>query len=85
MDKSSQTNYSGEERQKNVQGIFRVQNAERFAHCHLLLIDDVMTTGSTLRALAGVFKGIEDVKISVAVLALAESGMKHVFPTHVRE
>ena len=59
-----------EERAKNVQGAFRVAHPERLAGCHLLLVDDVLTTGSTMRAcIQAIVKAVPDCRISVAVLA----------------
>lgn len=69
----SQTRKSAYERWENVAGIFRVDHPERYAGKHLLLIDDVLTTGSTITACADAFAGIEGLRISV--LTLAKAGM----------
>ena len=47
-----QVEFSGHERIKNVQGAFRVKHPEKLCGKRVLLIDDVMTTGSTLRECA---------------------------------
>ena len=39
---------------------------------HVLIIDDVLTTGSTTTACADVFHEVEGVRISVLTLAVAE-------------
>lgn len=47
--------YSSDERAKNMQGVFvlkRIVDYSYFRDAHLLLVDDVMTTGATLREAA---------------------------------
>lgn len=61
------------ERPRNVEGAFAVRHPERLAGRHLLLVDDVMTTGSTLLSCAGeVVRVVPDCRISVAVLAVSQ-------------
>ena len=48
----TQTQLTAEERQANVAGAFRVNDASRLRTAHLILVDDVVTTGSTLNACA---------------------------------
>ncbi len=48
----SQSKLSAEERIKNVQGAFKVQDARIVKNKVLILVDDVLTTGSTLNACA---------------------------------
>jgi predicted amidophosphoribosyltransferase len=62
---------SKEQRAKNLQEVFVVQNMERISQwATVLLVDDVTTTGSTLLQLARVIKKQrKDVKIWGAVLA----------------
>lgn len=50
---------------------FRVDHPERYAGKHILLVDDVLTTGSTVTACADAFAGVEDLRISVLTLAKA--------------
>jgi ComF family protein len=59
-----QTSLSGKQRQSNLKGAFKVVRVERHWQ-HLVLIDDVMTTGATVKELASVFKaaGIEQVDV----------------------
>ena len=76
---SSQARKSRRERAGNVEGAFVVRHPECLAGCHVLLVDDVMTTGSTLMACAGeMLARIEGVKISIAALAVSrhELGLK---------
>ncbi len=59
-----------EERWENVEGAFAVRNPQKLRGRHLLLVDDVLTTGATITAFAEVIaREIPDCKISVAVLA----------------
>ena len=67
----TQTKRSRYERWMNVEGIFAVSGSEKLKGKHILLVDDVITTGSTLEACAGELLKIEDVKVSVAALAVA--------------
>jgi ComF family protein len=67
----TQTKRSRYDRWMNVEGIFSVNDPERLKGKHILLIDDVITTGSTLEACACELLKIEDVKVSVAALAVA--------------
>jgi ComF family protein len=66
----SQTKKGVYERWKNTQGIFQVKNIECFEDKHLLLVDDVLTTGSTLEACAQALLKCSNVKISILTLAI---------------
>ena len=68
---STQTKKSREERWENVKDIFDVKNGERLKGRHILLIDDVLTTGATLMAAGITLSKIENIKISVATAACA--------------
>lgn len=69
----TQTRKSAFERWENVDGIFVLCRPERFAGKHVLLIDDVLTTGATVTACADAFKEVEGMRISVLTLAVAGS------------
>jgi predicted amidophosphoribosyltransferase len=69
---STQTKKNRFERWENVENIFAVQNPEEFKGKHILLSDDVITTGSTLEACAAELLKIEGVKVSTATLAFAD-------------
>lgn len=66
----TQTSRRSSERWGNVDGIFRVRNAERFSGKHILLVDDVLTTGATIiSATESILSCSAECKISVAALA----------------
>ena len=69
----SQTNKTRMERFENVSNSFEVQNYTDIQAKHILLIDDVITTGSTLEACAiKLLEVIEGSKLSVLTLAAAD-------------
>jgi predicted amidophosphoribosyltransferase len=68
----SQTKRTRFDRWKNVENIFGVDNPEQIKGNHILLTDDVVTTGSTLEACASELLKISEVKVSIATLAYAD-------------
>ena len=68
---STQTKKSREERWDNVKDIFDIKDYGRLKEKHILLIDDVLTTGATLMAAGTTLSQIPDIKISVATAACA--------------
>lgn len=69
---STQTKKTRFERWENVEGIFSLLRPEELNGQHILLIDDVITTGSTLEACAYQLLKVNDVKVSIASLAFAD-------------
>lgn len=69
---STQTKKTRLERWQNVEGIFDVNNPESFMGKHILLVDDVATTGATLEACAVPLLNFENTKVSIATLAYAD-------------
>ncbi|MHC1777323.1 MAG: ComF family protein [Lentimicrobium sp.] len=67
----TQTRKSRFNRWENVKEIFRVNDPGRQADKHVLLVDDVITTGSTLEAAGHELFRIPGIKISVASIACA--------------
>lgn len=67
----TQTRLSTEERKRNVEGIFRLMNPAMIANKHVLLVDDVLTSGSTLTSCAQELCKAENVRISVMSLFVA--------------
>ena len=54
---------------ENVEEIFKVIAPEKLRGRHILLVDDVVTTGSTLEACANKILEVPDTKVSVATIA----------------
>jgi ComF family protein len=67
----TQTKMTKEERWKNVSGKFVITDLESLKNKHVLLIDDVITTGSTIEACGEVLLTVEGLRLSIAVLAKA--------------
>ena len=67
----TQTHKSAEERFKNVKDIFEVRYADELEGKHILLIDDVLTTGATLESCAQQLECIPGITISAATAACA--------------
>ncbi|MGC9355323.1 MAG: ComF family protein [Mariniphaga sp.] len=69
---STQTRKNRFERWQNVEGIFGIKHPGEFSGKHILLVDDVVTTGSTLEASAFQLLKIEDTRVSIATLGFAD-------------
>jgi predicted amidophosphoribosyltransferase len=65
----SQTRKSRFRRWENVKEIFAVSDLKALENKHILLVDDVLTTGATIDACATELLKIKGVTISVAALA----------------
>lgn len=72
--KESQTHLTRLERKDNVDGSFVLTDSEAISNKHVLLIDDVITTGATTKACIEAMQDAENVKISI--LSLAYAGRK---------
>ncbi len=68
----SQTGLSALEREKNIEGAFQV--AKGVVARHLLLVDDVVTTGATMAAAASALRrgGVERISLAAVALAIKE-------------
>ncbi|MGB0849627.1 MAG: ComF family protein [Bacteroidia bacterium] len=68
---STQTKKNRYERYINAKEIFKVTEPELLEGKHILLIDDVITTGATIEACGAALLDVKGVKLSVATLAVA--------------
>ena len=66
----TQTHKNKEDRWQNVQGLFLLEENEGFEGKHILLIDDVLTTGSTAIACLKQLQKIPNVRLSFLSLAV---------------
>ncbi len=72
-DTESQTHKTRSERINNMENAFAVKNYREIQGKHILLCDDVLTTGATLEACALALLRENDVKISLATIGIAVS------------
>ena len=68
---SSQTNKGRIERASNVKGVFKLIDVEKIKDAHVLIVDDVVTTGATICSLGQELRKVEGVKISVVSVGFA--------------
>ena len=61
------------QRAAQIKNAFSVVDSSVFAQKHLLLVDDVVTTGTTLSEATNSLLQIEDVQVSVATITFAKS------------
>lgn len=71
IDNPSQTKLSKYNRWENVDGIFTLTTPSKYANKHILLIDDIITTGATIEASAKALLKAKHIKISVATIGEA--------------
>lgn len=69
----TQTKKSREERWQNVKDIFELKNPLKLQGKHVLLVDDVLTTGATLMSAGKALFKVDGIKISVATVACASN------------
>ena len=65
----TQTRKSRYERWENIQGVFDANHTTELENSHILLVDDVFTTGATIEGCINALCDIKGIKISVATLA----------------
>jgi ComF family protein len=71
FESESQTKKSRYRRWQNVESIFQLRDTSNLAGKHILMVDDVITTGATLEACAQTLLQLPNVKISIATIAYA--------------
>lgn len=69
----TQTKITREHRWENVQSIFNLVNKEKIKDKHILLIDDVLTTGATLIECAKELQKEPSVRVSILTLAFVRA------------
>lgn len=65
----TQTHKNRIERWYNMEGRFELQDAEAISNKHILLVDDVITTGATLEACGSTLLKIKNTRLSILTLA----------------
>jgi predicted amidophosphoribosyltransferase len=68
----TQTRKNRAERWQNVAGSFQVNPDRVGSYGHLLLVDDVVTTGATLEACGAAILGAGNTRLGIATLAYAD-------------
>lgn len=68
---ATQTHKSRFARYENMQEVFAVINPDRLAGKHVLLVDDIVTTGSTFEACAQQLLKVPGLQLSIAAIAYA--------------
>lgn len=69
----SQTQLSRHERQENVDDMFELRDGSLLQDKHILLVDDICTTGATLMACIEVLKDIPGIHLSVLTLGFTKT------------
>ena len=67
----TQTIRSRIERWRNVEGIFETGDCHALEERHILLVDDVITTGSTIDACVTALSVVPGIRVSVVAMAVA--------------
>ncbi len=67
----SQTEMSRAERLENLKNTFKLADASSLSGKHVLIVDDILTTGATIEAAASLLSK-HNAKVSVAVLAVGQ-------------
>jgi ComF family protein len=71
VETNTQTKKRKYQRWENVEGIFELRDPERLINKHILVVDDVITTGATIEAAWQCVKNVDGIRISVAAIAFA--------------
>jgi len=74
VDTATQTKKRKFQRWENVEGIFKVKDQAALVNKHILLVDDVITTGATIEASWSALRHVPGISVSVASIAFAAKG-----------
>lgn len=68
----TQTSLTAGQRQANLSGIFTLRHPARYTHSHILLLDDICTTGATLQsALQAITQAAPTCRVTILALCAA--------------
>ena len=67
----SQVNKKRLARWTNSDELFTLKNIEAIDNKHILVVDDIITTGATLEACISILNQAKNIKISIATMAIA--------------
>lgn len=70
--RQTQTRLTDTERLANVEHAFRLVRPELLCGHHILLLDDVVTTGATMSACASVFRSIPQIRVSLCSVGFVD-------------
>lgn len=71
--KGSQTELSRWDRQENVEDVFSLRDADSLRGRHVLLIDDIITTGATVCACARELLKVDGVRVSILAFGYSKT------------
>ena len=74
IDTDTQTHKGHSDRWKNTEGIFQITNPTILKGKHILIVDDVSTTGATLHACISALFTVSSVHVSVFALSATKEG-----------
>ncbi|MFH4966824.1 ComF family protein [Gaetbulibacter sp. M240] len=67
----SQVKKTRSERAQNINDLYALERPQELSGKHILIVDDLITTGATLEGCINILKQAENVKISIATMAIA--------------
>lgn len=67
----TQTKKNRSERWQNNPKLYQLDHPEILVNKHILIVDDLITTGATLEGCISVLKQVKNIKISIATMAIA--------------
>jgi len=71
IDRESQTHFAIPQRLDNADRVFALMSDEGLQGCHVMLVDDVMTTGTTMLGAMVELEAVPDIRISIFAWAWA--------------